>query len=69
MAEVAAHVTDNVLPHLTLPRSLGGQERVATHDQSLAGIVLRSDLREIDFIEQRELQVSLIQEASDRRSA
>ncbi len=54
---------------LALSRPIGSQERIATDDQSLARIVLRSDFCEIDFIEQGPLHGSLIQEPSDRRCA
>src|SRR5271157_1288904 len=40
----------------TLARALGRQFGVATDDETLAGIVVRGDLRHVALVEQRELQ-------------
>ena len=53
-----------------LARALGRQLGVATDDETLAGIVVRDDLRHVALVEQRELQgAALGRQGLDRRGA
>ena len=53
-----------------LARALGRQFGVATDDETLAGIVVRGDLRHVALVEQRELQgAALGRQGLDGRGA
>ena len=45
--------------------ALGGDGRVAAHDEPLAFEQRRGDLREVDLVEQRQLQVTGVHQRAD----
>ncbi len=52
---------------LALARPVGGDERVAAHDQPLARIVLSGDLGQVVLIKQRQLQRPVLDQLADLR--
>ena len=54
---------------VALAGSFGGEQRVLAHDQTLARIVRRADLGEIAGVEERELQLALVDQGLDLRCA
>src|SRR4051794_41890315 len=52
---------------LAFARPLAGKLRIAADDQALAGIVRRGDRRHVALVDERQLQLSALDEAADGR--